>query len=102
MGLIERRLPIRFSKIPGEDPSQIAFSPKIGNLHRVIIGKLRRVTIRRELMHADQINKFGRAGTDRWAQFIPEQAGTFSVQRGGGVDGTEYYQDAVDPCQCRA
>jgi hypothetical protein len=55
MGLIERRLSMRFSKIPGEDPSQIAFSPKIGNLHRVIIGKLRRVTICRELMHADQI-----------------------------------------------
>ena len=41
------------------------FSPKIGNLHGVIIGELQRVTIRRELMHADQINKFEHRETDR-------------------------------------
>ena len=32
------------------------------NLHRVIIGKLHGVTICRELMHADQINKFEHVG----------------------------------------
>ena len=48
---------MRFSKISGEDPSQIAFSPKIGNLHGV--------TICRELRYSDQINKSEHAGTDR-------------------------------------
>ena len=56
---------MRFSKIPGEDPSQIAFSPKIGNLHRVIIGNLHGVTICRELRHSDQINKSEHGATDR-------------------------------------
>jgi hypothetical protein len=67
MGPIERRAPMRFSKIPGEDFSQIAFSPKIGKLHRVIIERLHRVTICRELMHSDQINKSEHGETDRVA-----------------------------------
>ena len=86
---------MRFSKIPGEDPSQIAFSPKIGNLHRVIIGKLRRVTICRELMHADQIVESEHVVTDRVAfwQCLGAKVRTRGepkmiprpVQHGGGV-----------------
>ena len=76
MGLIERRLPMRFSKIPGEDPSQIAFSPKIGNLHRDIIGKLPGVTICRELKHSDQIITSEHVGTDRrWKNRCPRAFG---------------------------
>ena len=59
------RPPGNSSQHCGEDPSQIAFSPKIGNLHRVIIGKLHGVTIRRELEHSDQIIKSEHIGTDR-------------------------------------
>ena len=57
------------------------FSPKIGNLHGVIIGELQRVTIRRELMHADQINEFEHGETDRLQKYAFAPASFSALMR---------------------
>ena len=46
-----------------------------------IFGKLHGVTIRRELIHSDQINKFEHAGTDRMASYARDHPRRHSYAR---------------------